>query len=310
MPFVFKPPESRTRVENPADMLLRTFKAGRIEMILGVTLPKYNGEVVDTPQCAKSLTVQSIVARNSGGYECVPERVDHEFSWDMELPPSPPWRSQQALGTEIRDLAVALDKSVSRMLSGAADFTHCTRITLTPKPNWPVIREHVYSHEMQHVCDFKWAAIKLFGPVVQMQDDYYSANQRVNCTDRDILQFVASGGNECKSIKVYENATKFMGGHYHGTNGGSAPVVTFTGVSLNGLVANFDLTQLYGTFPVSFYTGRPHQYFKVSALSVKDEIAVSDPAARPTPEFTQETVNALMSGNDNDGSGEEELTWD
>lgn len=302
MPFVFKAPETTTRPENPADMLLRTWKAGRVVFILGVTLPKYNGVVVDSLLCATHLTAPNIVG-TATGFACVPAAINHEFSWDMELPPAPPWRSAADNPAVIKALSVALDRSHGKADSTRADFTQTTRVTIRPLPNWPVIREHVYSHEMQHVCDFKWAARQLYGPVVQMQDDFAAANVRVNCTDRDVLELVANGGHEINTISKYLAATRTMGDHYHGTNGGAAPVLTFAGVSPNGLESYIDLTQPYATFPVSFYTGRPHQYFKVTtAQGVKNEVAASDPLPRPTPALTQDAVDALMGG----GGGEDE----
>jgi hypothetical protein len=313
MPFHFTMPETSARPENPADMLLRTYlNGGVITMIMGETRPKYEGHVIDSVHCPTALKRPQVMPAG-GEFECVPSRIVHEFGFDMVLVAAPliaGWTSVVGNPVQIGALSKFLDRSAGKALSNAADFSHTTRVTVRPLPNWPMVREHVYSHEMQHVCDFKWAATKMFGPVVKMQDDFHAANVRVRCANQVVLEFVAGGGTECNGIAKYRDATNIMGAHYHGTPAGSGPLLTFAGVSSNGNESLIDLTQPGFTFPVSFHTGRPHQYFQVEAGGLRNVLEAVDPPVRATPALTQESVDKMMgggadSGDESDGSGGE-----
>lgn len=94
MPLRFTAPEFRQRGKNPADHLVESFPTGQIEVILGVTLLKYCGVVIDNPVLeGATLSLPPIVPAGEGWAFSCRTLLYQDFSWTIEIPPNPPWIS-------------------------------------------------------------------------------------------------------------------------------------------------------------------------------------------------------------------------
>jgi hypothetical protein len=311
MPLRFRTPTYRQRGTSPADTFVNGFNAGRIELIMGVTFPKYCGVIIDDERLAGLvLTSPPIVLRNDGRWSFSSRSIfSQDFSFAIELPPNPPWRSGQVNGATAGKLAKFIDKKNNQHGADAADFSHVTRVELVPQPNWNTVKQHIERHEMQHAVDFRWIADKLYRPVVLMWDSFAIHGGEVTATNKEILTHFVMGKNEPVAISKYMEGTNIAGRRFHATARGAAPVIEFSGVSHDGLTALFDLSHATDMPPVDFETAPPHAFFKVTSSGVKDQVEASDLGIRCVLELSQQEIDEFEVPNGDDGSGEEELEW-
>jgi hypothetical protein len=269
MPLQFTPPQFVYRPGNPADDFVR----GNRMLVLGVTYPRYNDEIIDKsrgivrphPQTAPRAEQQDHQVLSLG-------QATHRFSWQISLPPNPvqtPWISQVVDWTQVNTIIQAIHPDRPRILE--APFPR-VRLELLPSPDALSVARHIENHERQHAADHRWLAERIFGPW-----DTWLASKQLNpytVKSLDSLAWVTAGGAYGLEpdifLNYYREAVNESGRLFHHTDLGAGPVIAYEGVYINARrepIAQFTISfrRFMGHAP-SFAPPQPHQYFRLPSV--------------------------------------------
>jgi len=272
-------PIETTRATTPA----ADFLADMNRLVLGVTYPKYEGQVIDDNVSVRlPLLVSEPGPADAQVQVRFMGRVTHDFSWEISLPPNPAhtrWLSAAVPWANINNIITHLPGGHLPVPAPAPT----ARLELLPQPNPATFYAHVRNHEWQHAAEHRWLVQKIFGP----WDTWVmaTAGQLDPFTARATsFEWITCGGRHGAGpeyyIRYYKAATDNIGDSFHRTAAGARPTITYRGNVQDafGWIAQFDIAQ--GTLIAAkpdFMTAAPHRWFSFMSLPDYEGGAGVDP---------------------------------
>jgi hypothetical protein len=263
-------PVETFRVTTPA----ADFLADMNRLILGVTLPKYEGTVIhDDLPVRMPVFISEPGPADTQVQVRYMSRVTHDFSWEISLPPNPVhtrWITNAVPWANINNIIRNLPGPAHGV--GVAAPAPTARLELVPHPNPAALFAHIRNHEWQHAAEHRWLVQKIFKP----WDDWVLSKHGVANPFRakpSSFEWIGCGGTHGAApeyfMRYYKAATDDIGDSFHATTAGARPVITYLGNANDafGSIAQFRIEQpaLIHAKP-DFMTAAPHRWFSFMSI--------------------------------------------
>lgn len=260
------PPRVMFRASTPAD----DWAANANMLVLGATYPKYDGTVIhDHLDIRTPLFISNPVPIKDQLQVTLVGRVNHNFTWDISLPPDP--RARRWISKRVTWDVVNHRITGTGGQSVTPAPVPLARIELLPQPDAPTFCNHIWYHEMQHAVDHRWIVEKVFGPWDAWLEGLGSNPFRAKASSFDWIAACGDWGTTTTYfIRYYKDATDIIGDHFHATPEGSRPQVRYRGLvndRIFGPTAQFEISHgklLYAA--PDFYKGQPHSFFRFATI--------------------------------------------